>query len=144
MLTFGPGRSLRFDVKTLATDVSSLRTDVSSIHSDVKALNPVLTEVKFQKNTANDAWEYLALRGSNGVVHELREHLSGNELPLTLYLDSGFTWTIVANGLYQDALGYGLTIDDEPSTLSTTTYVLPDSLQNPNDGSILWKLGWGL
>lgn len=107
-------------------------------------MNPVLTEVKFQENTATtNRWKYLALRGSNGVVHELREHLSGNELPLTLYLDSAFTWTIVADGDFPE-YSYSLRIDDEPSTLSTnvTTYVLPDSLRHPN-GGILWKLGWG-
>jgi len=131
----------------LATDVNALATDVNALKATVNALpmNPVLTEVKFQEiKGKKNTWKYLALRGSNGVVHELREHLSGNELPLTLYLDSAFTWTIVADGDYPEK-SHSLRIDNEPSTLSTnnvTTYVLPDSLRHPN-GGFLWKLGWG-
>ena len=151
------------ELATLSSAVGLLATkqDVHPVIRELQLISskqdeqPVLKEVQLQTNYQ---FPYLAVCGSNGVVHKLQENtllqsnsahtgLVANELqaPFSLHLDDRYRWTIVAIGAYQE-LNFArarLIVDGVPQAASvgSCNYLLPEGLEK-SDGTSTWVLGW--
>ena len=133
-------------------DVQNMMTAINEV-VQYNENGHILTEVQLQTDAE---WSYLAVCGTNGVIHKLLENQllhtltahKANELlyPLSLYLDRSYRWTIVAIGIYQelDFAGRALIVDGvrQAAAVGAHNYLLPESLEK-SDGTNRWVLGWG-
>ena len=157
-------QSLEAKITALSSNSLATKQDVQNMMTAINEVaqynenGHILTEVQLQTNSP---FAYLAVCGSNGVVHKLLEGQhrrlpaeEANELltPFSLYLDGRYRWTIVAIGLYQE-LNFnngtrGLIVDGVPlaQSVGAYNYLLPESLENSNAPPEIgnrWVLGWG-